>query len=250
MHLTPKISIIIPAFNEAAYLAACLDSVLHQETKIPYEVIVVDNGSEDETAKIATQKGVRVVSEPHRGLTYARQAGYQAAAAPLLAYIDADSIATPNWVDSIFRSSEKYPEAVAFCGSFRYILQSPLHRLIFWLYFNFVEPTADFFLKGQRLAGGNFAVRKAALDQIGGFNLDIEFYGEDMELAARLKKIGKIVPMGARLYSSGRRFDKKGIVIPGFIYLFNYLWLFIFKKPIFSFYDVAEKNVSYKRPSK
>ncbi|MBF0491879.1 MAG: glycosyltransferase [Deltaproteobacteria bacterium] len=245
----PQISIIIPAFNEARYLKKCLDSVLRQETDIPYEVIVVDNHSQDATPQIALQQGVRLVQESHRGLTHAREAGYRAARAPLLAYVDADSIVPYHWVDAIYEAFQQRPEAIALCGSFRYVLKSTLHRFIFSLYFHMVEPVADFFLKGQRLAGGNFAVRKEALQKIGGFNLEIEFYGEDMELASRLKKVGAIVPMGARILSSGRRFDKKGIVIPGFIYLFNYLWLFIFKKPIFSFYDVAEEDVSYSHAS-
>lgn len=244
---TPVVSVVVPALNEEKYLPACLESLLRQEGEIPYEIIVVDNGSTDQTPQIVRAKKARLVVETDRGLTRAREAGFRAARGRLIAYLDADSLAPSDWIVSIEKAFRRFPEAVALCGTFRYQLKSPLHRAAFWAYFNIVERAADWILRGQRLAGGNFAVRREALEKIHGFNLEIEFYGEDLELANRLKRIGRIRPMDSMILSSGRRFDHKGLLVPGFIYLFNYLWLLLFKKPCFNFYDEAEGEGSYKK---
>lgn len=242
----PLISVIVPAHNEEKYLGSCLDSLLNQDTQIPYEILVIENGSSDKTTDIARSfEKIRLIHEPKLGLPLVRQIGYKTARGDLLAYVDADSIVPPNWVSSIFEASRQNPDAVALRGPFRYILKSPFHRFWFWIYFNVIERATYWLNRGQLLAGGNFAVKKEALDKIGGFNLNIKFYGEDVELASRLKKIGKIVYFNAMVYSSGRRFDHKGLIIPSFIYLFNYLWLFAFKKPCFNFYDQAESNSIY-----
>lgn len=238
----PIISIIVPALNEEKHLAECLESLIHQKGNIPYEIIVVDNGSEDKTPQIAQNKNVKLVIEPIQGLTQARQAGFNASKGKIIAYIDADSIAPDDWILSIQETFRQYPDAVGLCGLYRFVLKSKVHRALFWFYFNLVEKMITKFLGGQRFAGTNFAVCRSSLEKIGGFNLKVVFYGEDVDLATRLKKIGKIYPFNSIVVSSGRRFDEKGILIPGFIYLFNYLWLLLFKKPIFNFYDKPENN--------
>jgi hypothetical protein len=73
-HDQMRFSVIVPAYNEAAYLARALDSLLHQDYDGEYEVIVVDNSSDD-TAAIAARYGVRVVTEPEQGVCAARQRG-------------------------------------------------------------------------------------------------------------------------------------------------------------------------------
>lgn len=81
-----SISVIVCAHNEAACLPACLHSVLAQ-TRRPDEVIVVNNGSTDETRAVAAQiPYVRVVDEPRKGLVVARETGRQAAAGEILVY--------------------------------------------------------------------------------------------------------------------------------------------------------------------
>ena len=66
-HDQMRFSVIVPAYNEAAYLERALDSLLHQDYDGEYEVIVVDNNSSDDTAAIAAGYGVRVVTEPEQG---------------------------------------------------------------------------------------------------------------------------------------------------------------------------------------
>ena len=92
------ISIIIPAYNAAETLPDCLAG-LKAQTLGPadYEIIIVDDGSTDQTAQLAHQAGVRVVSQANGGAAAARNYGAQIAQGELLLFTDADCIPTPNW---------------------------------------------------------------------------------------------------------------------------------------------------------
>ncbi|HWP61405.1 MAG TPA: galactosyltransferase-related protein, partial [Candidatus Paceibacterota bacterium] len=82
------------------------------------------------------------------------------------------------------------------------------------------------------LLGGNFVVRKSAIDTIKGFDTSIAFYGEDTDLARRLSKIGKtLFRMDFVVHSSARRFEEEGIFKPNLVYALNYLWPILFHKP-------------------
>src|SRR5205085_9617055 len=87
------ISIVIPAYNEEALLAPTVRAVRESAdaTGVPYEVIVVDDGSTDRTAEIARAHGARVVSVELRQIGAARNAGVKAAAGDLLIFVDADT---------------------------------------------------------------------------------------------------------------------------------------------------------------
>ena len=89
-----RLSIVVPAYNEEAYLPDCLESILIQTRDLaePAEIIVVNNASTDRTPEVALgYPGVRVVDEPRKGLTFARQAGYAASTGDLVANVDSDS---------------------------------------------------------------------------------------------------------------------------------------------------------------
>ena len=88
----PHLSVVIPAYNEEQYLPACLRALRQQKDAPPFEVIVVDNASTDSTACIAGQFGAHVVAEPRKGVARARQSGFEAARAPIVASTDADTI--------------------------------------------------------------------------------------------------------------------------------------------------------------
>lgn len=89
----PTISLIIPALNEAACLPALLAEVPRD---LLYEIIVVDNGSTDETAAVARTAGARVVSEPQRGYGAACAAGVAAATGEILVFMDGDGSFVPQ----------------------------------------------------------------------------------------------------------------------------------------------------------
>ena len=116
-----RISIIIPAYNEARTLPACLDAIARQSVP-PYEVIVVDNNSSDETATIArSYPFVRVVPEARQGVVFARSTGFDAARGSVIARIDADTRVPADWVETIRRFySEPGCDSMVFTGGCRF----------------------------------------------------------------------------------------------------------------------------------
>ena len=106
-----KVTIVVPAFNEEAYLAATLDSIRaaaddlrtrsDADVKVDVEVIVVDNNSTDETAAVARHQGARVVAEPVQGIARARNTGAHHAAGDVLVFIDADVAVPPTLLHAI-----------------------------------------------------------------------------------------------------------------------------------------------------
>lgn len=98
---TAKLSIVVLAYNEEDYIGTVLSSIAAQTTP-PDEVIVVDNNSTDATAKIASSFSfVRVVSETEQGIIPARDRGFNEAAGPLVARIDADTKLPHDWVATV-----------------------------------------------------------------------------------------------------------------------------------------------------
>jgi len=103
------ISVVIPAYNAAAFLTAALESVRAQ-TRPPAEVIVVDNGSTDASAAIAQRAGARVLRLGHPGLSAARNAGIRAASQPWIAFLDADDLWDPDKLPAQWRAVEACPQ--------------------------------------------------------------------------------------------------------------------------------------------
>ena len=91
--MSPKLSIIVPAWNEADYLADTLKAARQSadQAGIPVEIIVVDNASTDATRAIAHDHGARVIDEPERRIARVRNTGARAAQAPGLVFVDADT---------------------------------------------------------------------------------------------------------------------------------------------------------------
>jgi glycosyltransferase involved in cell wall biosynthesis len=92
----PLVSVILPAYNRARYLRAALESVLAQDYR-PLEVVVVDDGSTDGTAQVASaHPQVRCLRQPNRGVAAARNAGLTASRGAFVAFLDSDDLWVPE----------------------------------------------------------------------------------------------------------------------------------------------------------
>ena len=213
--MTQTITAIVCAYNEARALPACLYSLLAQ-TRPPDEIIVVNNASSDETGAIARSvPGVRVVDEPMKGLVVARETARRHATGTVLAYLDADCRAPLQWLERIEPRFEK-PAVVAVTGPYRFYDWDWTGRLLLRAYDVVVAPPTHGLLQGALgigaiLYGGNFAVRRDALERIGGFDKSIEFHGEDTNLGRRLTPVGSVeLASDCWLWTSARRYHAMG----------------------------------------
>ena len=228
-----QISLIIPAFNEEGHIGSCVASAIANGKGRFKEIIVVDNGSTDRTAEIASHyPGVRVVTEKRKGTGHARQTGAEAASGEILAYIDADGSLHDGWVDFIEKTFQRDPRVVFLSGPYRYRhhkgapYPAQLLNAIWW-----VTPPA-YWVVGYIGNGGNCAMRADALRKIGGHDRSITFYGDDTDLARRFHAIGKTIwTLRFYNYSSARRFYEAGVIKTCVKYLLNYWWPVLFHRP-------------------
>ena len=100
---TPKVSVIIATFNRAAFLSETLDSVMRQKFE-EFEVIVVDDGSTDDTKEVVRHYGdrIRYVFQENRGPSAARNLGVRHARAPWIAIQDSDDLCTPDHLEVLY----------------------------------------------------------------------------------------------------------------------------------------------------
>lgn len=197
-----KISVVIPAYNEEKYLPKTLASLKKLDRK-PDEVVVVDGGSTDETAKVARAAGAVVITVAHRGIGYARDKGLIKATGDIIAFTDADTVVPHDWLVKI-ASTLTRPGVVGVFGTFRV----PDGWWIYRTYINWFQPWLNqiYFWFGLPMAPGqNMAfIRKVGLSA-GGFPEDYKI-AEDIEMMTRLKKHGNVVlRQDLIVISSGRR---------------------------------------------
>lgn len=227
-----KLAFVIPAYNEEVLLGDCLRSVtaeIARAGRADVEVVVVDNASTDRTGEIARSfAGVRVVEEPQKGIVHARDAGFQATAAELIANIDADTRVPAGWLDTVFEEFAADPELVALSGPYHYFdLSRPKQWVVAGFYFCtwLVYLLNRFVLRvGSVIQGGNFVFRRDAWERAGGYDRSIAFFGEDTDVAVRLSRIGKVKwTFRLKMLTSGRRMEKEGLFRTGGRYVLNFL---------------------------
>lgn len=232
-----RLSIVIPAYNEQDYLPGCLEQVLAEVRRCAdpdeVEVLVVDNASIDATADIARQiPGVRVVHEPNKGLTKARQRGLESARGEVIGYVDADTRMPPGWIDRVLRTFERKPQVVCISGPYIYYDAKRWQRAMVRLYWIFLAHPA-YWMTRYMVVGGNFAARRSALEQIGGFDTEIAFYGEDTNIARRLHAAGKVkFTLRLPMRTSSRRLQEEGMTAVARTYVANFLSEVVLKRPV------------------
>jgi len=233
------LSIVIPAFNEEAWVSNCLKSLSQELGRKGYhaEIILVNNASTDRTRHIAeSYPGITVVDEPHKGLARARQAGFMVSSGNLIANIDADTKLPPGWIDTVLREFQQNSNLVALSGPFIYYDLSIVTRVLVRLYYfcaaGLHAVNHRILGAGAVIQGGNFVLRRRALEKIGGYDPRFEFYGEDADIACRIQKVGDVkFTFKLPMQSSGRRLKEEGSVTVGFRYIVNYFWTTFLREP-------------------
>jgi hypothetical protein len=183
----PLISVILPTRDRAALLRPAIDSVLAQ-TYSNWELVVVDDGSEDETAALLDELDdprVRALRLEGSGVTGARNAGLDAARGELIAYLDDDNLMHPGWLRTVAWAFETHPDAEVVYGAF--IIDDPervdgsgagaLAKLVF-------RPFDRERLPGENPADMSAISHRAGLPEAR-FDESLSMYG-DWELLARL----------------------------------------------------------------
>ena len=234
----PKLSVIIPAYNEEKFIADCLRSLAKQKTTFPYEVIIVDNNSSDATAAIATHLGARVVKEKQPGVCYARQAGLEAARGDIIVSTDADTTYAPTWLQKIHDAFDS-PEVVGVTGAIRFVHEPPFWSVL-W-----ARTLALFMFMSYKLSGStaymsacNSAYRKKAFP---GYETNLTQGGDELYVVRQLKKVGKVrFVQNNPVYTSSRR-NIRGFLYNAFVmilvyYVIEYFLSRLLGRPVFGSY--------------
>ncbi len=198
-----KISVVIPNWNGERFLRGCLQS-LREQTFKAFEVILVDNASTDGSLALVEREfpEVKVVKlDRNLGLTGGANAGIKAAQGEVIALLNNDAEAHPNWLESLWDALQRHPEAGMAAS-----------KILLYDRRGIINSAGDFYRidgvpgnrgvweedKGQYdreeyvfgACGGAAAYRKAMLEEIGLFDEDMFMYCEDVDLAWRAQIAG------------------------------------------------------------
>jgi hypothetical protein len=181
--LAPRVSVVIPVKDDAPALRVCLTHLARQ-TVAPHEVVIVDNGSSDDSAAVAAAYGARVVPEPRPGIPAAAATGYDAATGDIIARCDADSAPPHDWVARIVAGLEEpQVEAVTGTGWF-YDLPRGVRTVMQWAYLGTFFVTVHAALGHSALWGSNMALRRRTwLEVRDAVHRDDPELHDDMDLA-------------------------------------------------------------------
>lgn len=204
----PRVSVVICTRNRSADLAQALASLTRQAPgSSPFEVIVVDNGSTDDTpatvARFAADLPLRGIVEPRVGLCHARNAGWRQARGEYVAYLDDDATACPSWVEAIVEGFRSRPEIGVVGGRVDPTWQAPRPA---WLRDDVAlgltivnwSPTAKILvdLRHEWLVGANMAVRADVLREVGGFRPELDRIGTMMLSSGDVFLLKEVVRLG------------------------------------------------------
>lgn len=203
----PVISIIICTYNRASLLKNCLDSLINQNIeKKQYEIIVVNNNSNDNTEEIVKDfldnyQNIRIVLETNQGLSHSRNRGYREAQAEYVAYMDDDAKASPNWVEIAIQIINKQQPDL-FGGPIYpfYLLPKPE-----WFKDEYeirVHAAKTGWMESGHISGSNIVFKKSLLAKFGGFNPEFGMKGNSIGFHEETQLINEAYRNKNRVYYS------------------------------------------------
>jgi glycosyltransferase involved in cell wall biosynthesis len=205
------ISAIVCTYNRADFIVRAIESLSNQTlNRDDYEILVVDNGSRDDTRRLVEDKfltipNLRYVYEPRLGLSVARNAGVASSRGRILAFLDDDAIACPGYLEEISRVFEStQPSPGLLCGPVEPIWGAPRPG---WLKDDLLGPysvlnwseTPRALEESEWIAGANFAVARDVISACGVFDERLGrkgaslLSGEDTALTDRIRLAGYVV---------------------------------------------------------
>lgn len=194
------ISFVVPAYNEEKYLAPTL-AAIHAAARAvgePYEIVVANDASTDNTAQVAAAGGARVVDVQKRQIAGTRNAGAKAAQGEWLVFVDADTQVNEAVLRGVIEALRA--GAVGGGAGVRFLDGPPwVHR---WI------GAIAFVMRFAGWAAGCFVfARRDAFDAVGGF--DEQFYAsEEIHFSRAMKRQGRFVVLRESVKTSGRKAEK------------------------------------------
>jgi glycosyltransferase involved in cell wall biosynthesis len=170
-----RVSVIIPHMNQPEFLERCLASLALQIDAVGMsgaaEAIVVDNGSRElPVATVAKYSWAQLAQESGKGPGLARNKGISIARSDLLAFIDADIVAHPQWLATVVQEFEDHPETQIIGGDVGINLADPLRPTILEAYESVFAYRQEEYIAKYRFSGtGNLAMRRFAYEKVGPF---------------------------------------------------------------------------------
>ena len=176
------ISVVVPAWNAAHVLPFLLDALAAQTAD--HELVVVDTGSRDATARLAASAGARVVRAPRRNRSLARNRGVEAARGELIAFTDTDCVPAPDWAEALAHCMADAPLAAGPIRMTAGPRPNAAERFdLLWRY-----PQQRYVAAGVA-ASANLGIRRDAFEAIGGYDAGFH-HGEDTDLCLRAQDAG------------------------------------------------------------
>jgi glycosyltransferase involved in cell wall biosynthesis len=186
----PKVSVITTVKNEEENIAALLDSLLKLDYAGEMEIIVVDGGSTDNTAKIASKYVSVKLIVCTSNISEGRNVGIANATGEIIAFIDGDCIAQPDWITNLVKPFEEDSEIAVVGGPYIPLEPKGVVSTYLAIYQDSYFPKTSEITTYEHIAMGNAAVKKEFLTKIGGFDPHSDQF-EDEDLCLRIWKLGK-----------------------------------------------------------
>jgi len=182
------VSVVIPVRDDAEMLARCL-AALAAQTRPADEIVVVDNGSSDDSASVARSAGARVVAEATPGIPQAASTGYDAASGELIARLDADSIPPAEWIGYAVERFERDPSLSVLTGIGDFYGSTPLvHTLGRVVYLGGMLVSMTPYLGHAPIFGSNFVMRRDVWQELGGeVHRSTREIHDDLDLSLHIK---------------------------------------------------------------